>query len=135
MKHIQRQHFSFTKTSIRVSKNPESSSLKLKFTVFKPASRYLLFSKMNSRQENRSKLSFKARVITKYSLERFLSICGAKMSKRFLKFCKLISNLILGQIFVSNLTKVHKLQGVSKVRFDIFFAQISPIIKNTFWKT
>ena len=40
--------------------------------------------KMNSRQENRSKLSFTARIITKYSLERFLSICGEKMSKAFL---------------------------------------------------
>ena len=59
------------------------------------------FSKMNSRQENRSKLSFIARIITKYSLERFLSICGEKMSKGFLKFCNLISNLILGQIIVS----------------------------------
>ena len=57
---------------------------------FKPASRRLLFSKMNSRQENRSKLSFTARIITKYSLERFLSICSEKMSKGFLKFCKLI---------------------------------------------
>ena len=47
------------------------------------------FSKMNSRQENRSKLSFTARIITKYSLERFLSICGAKMSKGFLKVYKL----------------------------------------------
>ena len=66
---------------------------------------------MNSRQENRSKLSFTARIITKYSLERFLSICGEKMSKGFLKFCKLISNLILGQIIVSNLTNVHKLNS------------------------
>ena len=45
---------------------------------------------MNSRQENRSKLSFTARIITKYSLERFLSICGEKMSEGFLKFYKLI---------------------------------------------
>ena len=57
---------------------------------FKPAFRRLLFSKMNSRQENRSKLSFTARIITKYSLERFLSICSEKMSKGFLKFYKLI---------------------------------------------
>ena len=42
------------------------------------------------RQENRSKLSFTARIITKYSLERFLSICGQKISKGFLKFYKLI---------------------------------------------
>ena len=57
---------------------------------FKPASRRLLFSKLNSRQENRSQLSFTARIITKYSLERFHSICSEKMSKGFLKFYKLI---------------------------------------------
>ena len=48
---------------------------------------------------------------TKYSLKRFLSICGEKMSKDFLKFCKLISSLMLGQIIVSNLTNVHKLNS------------------------
>ena len=74
------------------------------------------FSKMNSRQENRWKswkLSFTARIITKYSLEPFLSICGGKMSKGFLKSCKLIyiSKLILGQIFVSNLGNVHRLNS------------------------
>ena len=63
---------------------------------------------MNLWQENRSKLSFTNRIITKYSLERFLSICGEKMSKGLLKFCKLISILILGQIIVSNLTNVHE---------------------------
>ena len=66
---------------------------------------------MNLRQENRSKLSFTARIITKYSLKRFLSICGEKMSKDFLKFCKLISNLMFGQIIVSNLTNVHRLNS------------------------
>ena len=64
--------------------------------------------KQYSRQENRSKPSFTARIITKYSLERFLSICGEKMSKGFLKICKLMTNLILGQIIVSNLTNVRK---------------------------
>ena len=39
---------------------------------------------MNSRQENRSKLSFTAKIITKYSLERSLSICGEKMSEDLL---------------------------------------------------
>ena len=48
------------------------------------------FFKMNSRQENHAKLSFTARIITKYSLERFLSICVKKMSEGFLKFYKLI---------------------------------------------
>ena len=65
-------------------------SLFICFTGFKPASRCLLFSKMNSKQENRSKLSFTARIITKYPLERFLSICGEKMTKGFLRFFKLI---------------------------------------------
>ena len=82
MKHIQTQQFSFTKTSIKVSENP--------CLCFKPASRCLLFSKMNSRQENRSKLSFAARIINKYSLERFLSISSDKMSKGFLKFYRLL---------------------------------------------
>ena len=68
---------------------------------------FTFFSKINSRQENRSKLSFTARIITKYYLERFLSICGEKMSEGFLKFCKLISKLILGQIIVSNLTNIN----------------------------
>ena len=71
----------------------------------------LLFSKMNSRQENHSKLSFTARIVTKYSLEHCLSICGEKMSKGFLTFCKLTSNLIPGQIIVSNLTNMHKLNS------------------------
>ena len=70
---------------------------------------------MNSRQENRLKLpfdvSFTARIETKNSLERFLSICSEKMSKGFLKFRKLISNLILSQIIVSNLTNVRKLNS------------------------
>ena len=52
---------------------------------------------------------FTAKIITKYSSERFVSICGEKMSKGFSKFCKLISNLILGQIVVSILINVHKL--------------------------
>ena len=72
---------------------------------------FAFFKDELDRQENRSKLSFTARIITKYSLERFLSIFGGKMSKGLLKFCKLISNLILGQIIVSNLTNVHKLNS------------------------
>ena len=47
--------------------------------TLEPASQCLLFLKTNSRQENRSKPSFTVRIITKYSLERFLSICGEKM--------------------------------------------------------
>ena len=67
-------------------------------------------------QENRLRLSFTTRIITNYSLERFLSICGEKMSKGFLKFFKLISNLILGQIIVSNLTNVQKTKQPHKLR-------------------
>ena len=33
------------------------------------------------------------------------------MSKGFLNFCKLIANLLLGQIIVSNVTNVHKLNS------------------------
>ena len=43
----------------------------------------LLFFKLNSRQENGSKFLFRTKIITKYFLERFLSICGQKMSKGF----------------------------------------------------
>ena len=58
---------------------------------FKPAFQRLLFFKINSRQENRSKLFFffTTKVIARYSSESFLSICGQKMSEGFLKFCKL----------------------------------------------
>ena len=66
---------------------------------------------MNSGQENSSKISFIARVMPNYSLEHVLFIFGEKTSKGFLKFCKLISNLILGHIIVSNLTNVYKLSS------------------------
>ena len=39
------------------------------------------------------------------------------MSKGFLQFCKLISDLILGQIIVSNLSNVHKLAAYSVLDF------------------
>ena len=74
MKHIQRQKFSFTKTSIKVS---------LKILSLQ-ACLLLLKDELEARK------SLKA--LTKYSLERFLSICSEKMSKGFLKFCKVISN-------------------------------------------
>ena len=48
------------------------------------------FSKMNSTKENGSKLSFTARIITKYFLERFLFIRDKKMTEGFLQFYKLI---------------------------------------------
>ena len=100
VKHIHRQQFSFTKTSSKVS---------LKIVVY-VLSRLpgVSFFKDELEARNRSKPSFTARMITKYSLERFLSICGEKMSKGFLKFYKLILNLILGQIIFSNLANLHK---------------------------
>ena len=57
VKHIQRQQFSITKTSIKVSLKILSLQGSLSL-CFKPASRCLLFSKMNSRHENRSKVFF-----------------------------------------------------------------------------
>ena len=87
------------------------------FSKLRPvAQNNLFFSKKNSRQESRSKLSFTARIITKYSLEHFLSICSEKMSKGILKCCKLISKLILGQAIVSIVTNVHKLK--SRIKYD-----------------
>ena len=86
-----------------VSKNPESLSL-----CFKPASQCLLFSKMNSRQENRSKFSSYSQIYNWIFFGTFsFYLRWENISKGFLKFCKLISNLILGQIIVSNLTNVH----------------------------
>ena len=75
MKHIQRQQFSFMKTSIKVSP-------KILVYVFYFVNRLpvFAFSKMNSTQENGSKLSFTARIITKYFLERFLFIRDKKMT-------------------------------------------------------
>ena len=76
------------------SRNKTLRSVSLRF---KPASQCLLFFKMNSRQEYRSKLSFTTKRITK-TAERFLSLSrGQKMSKDFL-------SSVLGQIPVSNLT-------------------------------
>ena len=48
------------------------------------------FFKDELEAENCSKLPFTARIIAKYSLKRFLSVCGEKMSKGFFKFYKLI---------------------------------------------
>ena len=41
------------------------------------------------------------------------------MSKGLLQFCKLISNLILGQIIVSNLTNEHKLAAEITLHFIV----------------
>ena len=53
------------------------------FTVFK--------DELEAKKIAQSFLS-RAKIITKYSLERFLSICGEKLSKGFLKFCKTKTN-------------------------------------------
>ena len=50
---------------------------------FKPAFRRLLFFFFFSRQENRSKLSFTATIVTKYSLERFFLFAVRKCLKAF----------------------------------------------------
>ena len=99
VKHLKRQQDKY----YSVSKNPESLSL-----CFKSASRCLLFSKMNSRHENRSKFSFYRQIYNLIFFGTFsFYLRWENISKDFLKFCKLISNLILGQIIVSNLTNVH----------------------------
>ena len=69
-----------------------------------------------------------AKIITKYCLERFLSIGGEKISKGSVKFCKLISNLILGQIIVSNLKNVHKLN--SRINYAVIKLDIKTKIKH-----
>ena len=109
VKHLQRQQFSFMKTSIKVSLKILSLGVKLE-----PASRRgcLLFSKVNStKQENRSKFSFYGQICNEIFFGTFsFYLWGANISEGFLKFCKLISNLILGQIIDSNYGyKVHKL--------------------------
>ena len=47
----------------------------------------------------------------KYQTRAFVFTRGEKLSKGFLKFCKIISNQILGEIVVSNLTNAHKLNS------------------------
>ena len=46
---------------------------------FKPASWCLLFSQVNLRQEIAQSFLSTAKLITKYSLEHFLSICSEKI--------------------------------------------------------
>ena len=71
-------------------------------------------------------------------------ICGEKMSIDFLKLCKLISNLMLGQIIVSNLTNVPKLNSrinYARLHWIRYKKQISHTIitqayhsRCSFWK-
>ena len=62
MKHLKGQQFLFTKASIESEMFPKILSHEESFgdlsLAFNPASPCLLFFKMNSRQEYRSKLSF-----------------------------------------------------------------------------
>ena len=54
--------------------------------------------------------SFYSQIYNEIFLSKFsFYLRWENTSKGFIKFCKLISNLILGQIIVSNLTNVHKL--------------------------
>ena len=65
-----------TKTSVKVSLNILSRLEALSLSLcLKPASRCLLFSKVIIAQS----VLFTAKFTTKYSSERFLSICGAKI--------------------------------------------------------
>ena len=75
---------------------------------------------MNSRQENRSNLSFYSQNYNKILFGTlFLSVYGEQIStKGFLKLCKLVSKLILDQIIVSDLkTIVHKLASQTALDF------------------
>ena len=96
MKHIQRQQFSFTKTSIKVF---------LKILVY-------VLSRLPGLEVRKSlKAFFYSHNYNQFSLERFLSTCGEKMSKGFLKFYKLIMKPDTRSDHVSNLTNVHKLNS------------------------
>ena len=58
-------------------------------------------------------------------------MCGEISTKGFSKFCKLMSNLILGQISVSNLnTNVHKL--ASKTALDFMKTDINTMITQAY---
>ena len=101
--HFANYRFSFRKLQIFIFVSFHFVSQTTVSLCFKPpVSRCLLFSKMNSRQENRSNLSFYSQNYNWYSSEIFFFLFIEK-TKGFLKFCKLklISNLILGQISVS----------------------------------
>ena len=64
----------------------------------------------SSKQENRSKFSFYSQIYNLIFFGMFsFYLRWENISEGFLKFCKLKSNLILGQIIDSNLTNVHKL--------------------------
>ena len=112
MKNLQRQQFSFMKTSFKVSlKFLRHVSLSISTTLQLPGVRY--FSRRTRGKKITQSFLFTVKVITRYSSERFLSVCGEKMSEGFLKCCKLMSNLIVVQIIVSNFTNVHNLAALT----------------------
>ena len=89
----------------------------------------MLFSKTNSRQENRSKLSFTARIVTKCSLERFLSIYGEKMSKGFLKICKLAYKAISRKVVEKT---VHATIPKGNMGYDQYTVPDTVAVESTF---
>ena len=107
VKHLQRQQFSFMKTSIKVSPKLLSH---VSLSHKQPCSFMFILSRLPgvcyfSRWTRGKKIAqsflFTVKFITRYSSERFLSICGEKMPEGFLKFCKLMTNLILGQTYIN----------------------------------
>ena len=116
MKHLQRQEFSFMKTSIKVSPKLLSH---VSLSHKQPCSFMFILSRLPgvcyfSRWTRGKKIAqsflFTVKVITRYSSERFLSFCGEKIPEGFLKFCKLMTNLILGQTCIN---EPHKLRSTS----------------------
>ena len=97
---IYRQQFSFTETSIKVS-------LKILAYVLSRLPQ-LVFAFFKDELEARKSLKafFTARMITKYSLERFLSICGEEMSKGCLKLYKLIIKPDTRSLSVRSLSQI-----------------------------
>ena len=85
MKHIQRQQFSFKKTSIKVSQ-------KILVYVFHFVSRLpgVCFFKDELEARKSLKAFFYSQNYNETSLQCFLFIRGKKMTKGFLKFYKLI---------------------------------------------
>ena len=73
---------------------------------------------MNSsnQKKNRSKFSFYSQIYYYLFVGKFsFYLSWENIPEGLLKFCKLISNLILGQIIDSNLTNVHKQTSNTKI--------------------
>ena len=110
MKHKQRQQFSFRKTSIKVSLNIlslQASSLSL---CFKPASRCLLFSKINSRQESRSR-TFQGLLLKFKDFSRLCEPCPlCSLSYDPLPSQNIASHNLVAQVVVLTVIMVYYLQ-------------------------